>query len=112
MGAVPIPKTAVASLWVLSLSVSAWAAHPPVDLDCIRKGRWPEFPPITGAQEFAVRSNFVYVGTLTGLAIFDCRDPSQPRQIGWYATPGSVRDVTITGDLALLGEYYLGIEVV
>src|SRR5437899_4722142 len=108
MQGVVLSKTAAVSFWVLSLCVSARAAFPTVDRDCVRRGRWPEFPPTLGAAELAVRSNFAYVGTPTGLVILDCRDPSQPRQIGWYATPGSVRDVTIAGDLALLAEYQSG----
>jgi hypothetical protein len=88
----------------LALSLLFSTSLPAVDLDPVLRGTWPDFP--RGyAQAVAIQNGYAYVA-LGGacLAIFDVRNPANPRQVGGYDTGGYAYGVAVSGNYAYLAD--------
>ncbi len=69
-------------------------------------------PALTYPSCVAGRGPLAFVGVSSGLAVVDLAEPASPQQIGWVATPATVRGVMLDGDLAYLACYEAGVQVV
>jgi hypothetical protein len=58
------------------------------------------FPFLATSKRFFVEGNTLYVVTLTGLVLYDASDPTQPRQLGSFATPSVAENVLVRDGIA------------
>jgi len=73
----------------------------------------PEGVTLGGSRRGVIRDDILYVADwFSGLHLYDIRDPTNPRHLGNYHTPGSSKGVTLYGDYALVGDDDRGLQVI
>ncbi|MCK4614708.1 MAG: hypothetical protein KAU14_07885, partial [Thermoplasmata archaeon] len=69
------------------------------EIDCRYKGGFGGW-----YGKVAYDGEYLYVGHIQGLSIFDVSDPSNPKRIGSILTNGSAGGVAVSGDYAYVGD--------
>jgi hypothetical protein len=63
------------------------------------------------ARGGAVQGTLLYAAAGSALQVVDISDPTLPRLVAWYGTPGQVNSVVLVGNLAYVAEGTAGIEI-
>jgi galactose oxidase-like protein/thrombospondin type 3 repeat protein/LVIVD repeat-containing protein len=93
------------SLYTFDLSSFDTGLHP-VDEDsitipsnCWFFGSLPDW-----SYDLKVWNGYLYVGSKSGVHVFDLTDPSNPEEVGYFASYGKVRDMALLGDALYLAD--------
>ena len=77
-----------------------------------RVGQWPDQGGVAGFG-VAVVGSYAYLASGTnGLHVVDVSDPTRPRRVGGYDTPGSAWAVAVTGHYAYVADQTGGLQVI
>jgi hypothetical protein len=63
-------------------------------------------------QNVVVQGQYAYVAASTGLYIVNVSNPSNPVQVGFCSTPGSAKDVAVSGNYAYVADGSGGLRVI
>jgi len=64
-------------------------------------------------SELTAAGDYVYVADArAGLIILDVADPTHPRRVGSYDTPGYAREVVVSGDYAYVTDASAGLQII
>src|SRR5262245_31467892 len=81
-------------------------------IELVHKGSWPVF---VGGDAGSVQTTngLAYVAIhFGGLAIFDVRDPDDPKPVGGLDTSGNSVRVKVVGTLAYMADGFAGLQII